>query len=96
MFGTNVLNHEEFKKLDPLGMNVKEICYNFAEPAHSYLPNDSDFGDIERKFINHCEIYAPTQWCELISNYRVKKNKFEILQMKKDDFKLTTRIEVYM
>ncbi|KAJ8889319.1 hypothetical protein PR048_008818, partial [Dryococelus australis] len=77
-------------------MNVKEVCHKFAEPGHSYLPNNSDFGDIDRKFQYHPEIYAPTQWCEVISNSRVKKNKFEVVQMNKEDVKNTTRIEVNM
>lgn len=30
-------------------LNIKEVVHKFAEPGHSYLQNDSDFGDIEKK-----------------------------------------------
>ncbi|XP_072384295.1 uncharacterized protein [Diabrotica undecimpunctata] len=68
-------------------LNIKEVVHKFAEPGHSYLQNDSDFGDIEKKLKYHPEIYVPTQWHNIISNSRVKKNKFEVVCMEKEDFK---------
>lgn len=68
-------------------LNIKEIVHKFAEPGHSYLQNDSDFGDIEKKLKYHPEIFVPTQWYDIISNSRVKKNKFEVVCMEKEDFK---------
>lgn len=68
-------------------LNIKEVVHKFAEPGHSYLQNDSDFGDIEKKLKYHPEIYIPTQWYDIILNARVKKNKFEVVHMKREDFK---------
>ena len=31
--------------------------------------------------------YIPTQWYDIILNARVKKNKFEVVHMKREDFK---------
>ena len=68
-------------------INITEVTHKFAEPGHSYLQNDSEFGDIERKMKRHPEVYTPRKWHEIISEARTKKNKFEVVQMEKYEFK---------
>jgi hypothetical protein len=41
----------------------------------------------------HPEVYAPTQWYDIIEKSRVKKNKFEVIKMEKNDLKNTAVIE---
>jgi hypothetical protein len=44
----------------------------------------------------HPEECAPTQWYDIIEKSRVKKNKFEVIKMGKNDFKNTAVIEENM
>jgi hypothetical protein len=38
----------------------------------------------------HPEVYAQTQWYDVIEKSRVKKNKFEVIKMGKNGFKNTS------
>jgi hypothetical protein len=56
-------------------------CY--LETGHSYLPNDTDFGKIEKSKSSQIGIYSFDQWVDL-----VKRCKFDVIKMKDkfDDF----------
>ena len=56
--------------------NVKEWTHTFLESGHSYLPNDTDFGKIEKEKRKQLKIESFSQWKELI-----KQCKFEIIEM---------------
>jgi hypothetical protein len=76
--------------------NIREVRHKFSESGHSFLPNDSDFGDIERNMKYHPEVYVPTQWYDITEKSRVKKNKYEVIKMKKNYLKNTEVIEENM
>jgi hypothetical protein len=77
-------------------LSIREVCHKFSQPGHSFLPNDSDFGDIEKKMKYQPEVYVPTQWYDIIEKSRVKKNKFEVIKMERNYFKNTAVIEENM
>lgn len=56
---------------------VESWTHVFLEPGHSYLPNDTDFGKIERKKNARQAVYDFLQWQELI-----KECKYNVIHMK--------------
>ena len=50
------------------------------ETGHSYLPNDRDFGQIEKKKKNQT-IYSREEWFDLVRNTQTK-NPFQVIEMK--------------
>ena len=71
--------------------NVDTIDHRFMISGHSYLPNDSDFGIIERATRKCSELYVPEQWCEIMENCN-KKNPFTVVRMKQDMFVSVSKI----
>ncbi|KAJ8872292.1 hypothetical protein PR048_025895 [Dryococelus australis] len=57
----------------------------FLLPGHSYLPNDKDFGLIEKKLNKKSFLSSPVDICEVIRNAG-RKNKFISTEMKHCDF----------
>lgn len=57
----------------------------YLVPGHTYLPNDSEFGDIECALKHHNMMYTPADYINVMPNAR-KKNKFVVTQMMKNDF----------
>ena len=53
------------------------------ESGHSFLPNDTDFGKIEKAKNYSTGLYSPEQWISLIENtsYHVKTMKGKFLGM---------------
>ena len=51
------------------------------ESGHSFLPNDRDFGSIEKRSKKHSLIYDIDHWIEIIKEARSKK-QFEVTKMK--------------
>ncbi|KAJ4430270.1 hypothetical protein ANN_22482 [Periplaneta americana] len=72
---------------------IGEIVHKFPEPGHSFPPNDSEFGDIEKKLRYHPEVHVPSQWTEIIEKSRMKKMKFEVVRMESKDFKSAKVLE---
>ena len=56
----------------------------FMKSGHSFLPNDADFGLIERAK-GRKEIFVPDHWMDLVRQAR-KKNPFSVVAMKQSDF----------
>ena len=69
------------------------ITQKFLESGHSFLPNDSDFGDIEKRLKYHPEVYVPKHWYDIIAEARSGSKPFVVHQMKQEDFLSTTTLE---
>jgi hypothetical protein len=65
--------------------SIREINHKFMVSGHSYLPNDRDFGVIERATNKANELYVPEQWCQLIEKCN-QKNPFEVKRMQQSMF----------
>ena len=61
------------------------VDYKFMLSGHSYLPNDRDFGAIEKASRRIQHIFVPEEWCTLVERAR-QKNPFTVIQMSMDDF----------
>lgn len=61
------------------------ICMKFLVSGHSFLPNDSDFGDIEKALKYQQRLYTPQDYINVMKIAR-KKNPFIIHKMTKEDF----------
>ena len=53
--------------------------------GHSYLPNDRDFGSIEKANRRTQTVYTPSEWYSLVKTAR-SKNPFTVSQMNQDEF----------
>lgn len=69
-------------------------CHTYLESGHSYLPNDTDFGKIEKKLKTYEWIFSEEQWINLIKkcnfNHTDMKNKFFDFSSKFTSIKKTT------
>ena len=70
-----------------------EITHKFLESGHSFLPNDSDFSDIEKQSKKHPCVYSPDEWCDVIEASRQGRKKFEVVKMTSQDFVSTKILE---
>lgn len=67
------------------------IDHKFLEPGHSYLPNDSDFGLIEKKAHLQREISSFHDWVDIVKT--AKRKPFQVLVMQHEDFLSTASLE---
>ena len=65
--------------------NIKEVHHKFLVSGHSFLPNDRDFGVIERANKKRSELYVPDQWYNMISSCR-KRDPFKVNKMESSKF----------
>ncbi|XP_030765647.1 uncharacterized protein LOC115889720 [Sitophilus oryzae] len=65
--------------------SLQSIYMKFLVSGHSFLPNDSDFGDIERALKYQQRLYTPQDYINVIKTSR-KKSPFTIHTMNNDDF----------
>lgn len=68
---------------------IKTWTHCFLETGHSYLPNDTDFGKIEKLKSAQIGIYSFDQWVEL-----VQRCKFDVIKMK-DKFDDLSQLSSY-
>ena len=68
-----------------------EVDHKFMVSGHSYLPNDRDFGSVEKARRRRSAIYTPEDWCTLIENAR-KVNPFHVRRMQQADFVSTAQL----
>ena len=61
------------------------IDHKFMVSGHSYLPNDRDFGSIEKASHRTQHVYVPDEWCTLVEQAR-RKNAFQVTKMAMGDF----------
>lgn len=71
---------------------LESIQLKFLISGHSFLPNDSDFGDIECAIKRQQKVYSPQDYANIIKGCR-KKNPIGVSFLKKDDFLCTGKIE---
>ena len=67
------------------------IDHKFMMSGHSYLPNDRDFGGIEKVRRRTSAVYVPSEWCTLIKNAR-RVNPFQVRVMTPADFVSTANL----
>ena len=77
---------------DP-NMEVSSIDHKFLISGHSYLPNDGDFGIIEKASRKISHIYTPKDWMDIVRESKKKPPKFEVIEMKNSDFYSTKNLE---
>lgn len=71
---------------------LTKIYLKYLESGHSFLPNDTDFGQIERALNMQVRIYTLKDFMSIIGGCK-KQNKFVINLMEPDDFYSTEDIE---
>lgn len=65
--------------------------HKFIVLSHSYLLSNSDFGLIEPS-VKGKPVYLPHDWYNAMVHAR-KKNKFVVVKMKAENFRLTEPLE---
>lgn len=61
---------------------VDRIDHKFLVSGHSYLPNDQDFGLVEKNKKHYPNVYLPDDWVSVVRETRKKK----VVVMKQEDF----------
>lgn len=71
---------------------LQKITIRFLQPGHTYLPNDSEFGDVECALKSQIRLYTPEDYISVMENCR-RKNKFVVTRLQKEDFKSVTPLQ---
>ncbi|KAJ0177334.1 hypothetical protein K1T71_007343 [Dendrolimus kikuchii] len=71
---------------------LQKITIRFLQPGHTYLPNDSEFGDVECALKSQIRLYTAEDYISVMQNCR-RKNKFVVTRLQKDDFKSVTPLQ---
>ncbi|XP_050509244.1 uncharacterized protein LOC126886381 [Diabrotica virgifera virgifera] len=71
---------------------LKTIQLKYLESGHSFLQNDTDFGQIERGIKNQVQLYTMEDFVSVIESCK-KTNKFVINLMESQDFYSTEDLE---
>ncbi|CAH2098877.1 unnamed protein product [Euphydryas editha] len=71
---------------------IQKITMRFLQPGHTYLPNDSEFGDVECALKSQIRLYTPEDYISVMQNCH-RKNKFVVTRLKKEDFKSVTPLQ---
>ena len=66
--------------------HLKYIIHRFPEPGHSFLPNDRDFGQIEKSIKKKAAIYVPAEYVEIMKKARKSPSPFDVVDMTTSDF----------
>ena len=72
--------------------SLKIIYLKYLIPGHSFLPNDTDFGEIERSIKYQIRLYTLGEFKHVIQQCSQRK-KFVVVEMKKEDFLGTSKLE---
>lgn len=72
--------------------SLQKVSMRFLVSGHSFLPNDSDFSDVECALKHQQRLYLPDDYIRVMEECRTKK-KFEVTRMKSTDFFTTAEIE---
>lgn len=64
---------------------LEKVTLRFLQPGHTYLPNDSEFGDVECVLKKHSRLYTADDFINIMKSCR-RKNKFEVIKLTKNDF----------
>lgn len=71
---------------------LQTIYFKYLESGHSFLPNDTDFAQIERALKLQVRIYTLDEFKSIIEKSK-KHNPFEVIDMNSEDFFSTQDIE---
>ncbi|CAG9771476.1 unnamed protein product [Ceutorhynchus assimilis] len=72
--------------------HLEDITLKFLCSGHSFLPNDSDFGDIESALKHQQQLYLPADYINVMKLCR-KKNPLIVTEMSSKDFLGVTKVE---
>ena len=73
--------------------HLNTIRLKYLVSGHSYLENDSHFGDVESALKYQQYLYTLEDYIHVMETCRKKKEKFCVSVMDKEDFKGTSKIE---
>lgn len=72
--------------------HLEDITLKFLYSGHSFLPNDSDFSDIESALKHQQRLYLPLDYINIMKDCR-RKNPFIVTEMNSNDFVGVINIE---
>ncbi|CAG9773484.1 unnamed protein product [Ceutorhynchus assimilis] len=73
-------------------MNVNTLDLKFLVSGHSFLPNDADFGVVEKASRKHSQIHGPEDWIDIVKGAK-RTRPFQVFQMKRTEFLSTKSLE---
>lgn len=71
---------------------LKTISLRYLESGHTFLPNDTEFGDFECALKRKQRIYTEKQYIKIMKNCRLN-NKFKVNKMSSEDFFSVKKME---
>lgn len=74
-------------------LKIETIDLKFLVSGHSFLPNDTEFGIIERESRKSQFIYVPDDWFKIIRSAKKKKPHFKVTLMSRNEFLSTKALE---
>lgn len=77
---------------DP-NMAVDIIDLKFLVSGHSFLPNDTDFGVIEKSSRKCPYIFSAQDWMKIAQEAKKAQPRFRVIEMKREEFKSTKSLE---
>ena len=79
-----------------MSTTIRQIDHKFMVTGHSFLPNDSDFGVIEKLAAKHVnDIHVPEDWCALIERCR-RGQRYQVVRMQQQDFLSISELAKYV
>lgn len=72
--------------------SLESISMRYLQSGHSFLPNDSDFGDVECSIKTAGRLYTDTDYIKVMEDCRIE-NKFCIERLHGDDFFSVKQLE---
>lgn len=66
--------------------SVTEVDHKFLVSGHTFLPNDQDFGLVEKNKKFYKEIYVPDDWIKVIQTAKKKSPTFVVTELTASDF----------
>ena len=79
-----------------LSTAIQKIDHKFMVSGHSFLPNDSDFGVIEKVTVKHVnDIHVPEQWYSLIEKCK-RGQTYQVVRMQQQDFLSLSELAKYV
>src|SRR5258705_4885300 len=66
-------------------LDIETVDHYFMASGHSYLPNDQDFGVIERAKPKTQEVFVPAHWHTIIETAKRCSPKFKVVKMASSD-----------
>ena len=71
--------------------SVTSVDHKFLLPGHTFLPNDQDFGLIEKNKRYHSDVFVPHDWVRVVATAR-KDKPFIVTELEQSDFVSTDEL----